>query len=214
MEVLPRCGRNGKWYEDLSRKKRQEYSSTVQEVLGDVAVQFSNWDIKLPRKVLFGFSSGYFWGEATGRTIVLGVDSKSLIGNVKALSGVLAHELSHVSDNASGLYFRYPDSPLGWLLSEGRAEYLGYELVGPDMPEFALEDINTVREVLVTLSDPRVTRKEAKKCVNDSCYRSLGAGIVRDVIEQSGASSVVDIFSQSYEFYRDNLNQKYGLRLT
>jgi hypothetical protein len=209
-EVILHPNTHGQWYEKLSTRKQSKLAKSViaitEKVLNDLSLS-----IQLPEKVILGFSSGdqlasfmpprAIWFTRKG--IGLFEDSKG------SFLGLVAHEASHMSDSKSGndCDRNYGHCTLSTVVSEGKAELVGYEVGGSDY-DCLLDELEKAEKT--TAYTALLSEGKLKKAiVNDFGHEALGFSAVSDVVDQFNVQ-IFDIHHESVDFYRQALRSVVG----
>ncbi len=167
----------------------------MQEV-GVVADEVGEY-LKLPSRIFINFSNTDLYGWGHGRNMGLtraGVDY-FLAGKRQAFAGLIAHELSHLSDFASRNNCTN-DGQISSLISEGKAEEIGLTFGGEQYID-ELECNEVDMDDKATFYGTLLSGKNARQMIYEyGDHYTIGLSMVHDVLGTLETDIFLFIMSQ------------------
>ena len=205
-EVLPRITRNAKWFESLRAVHQRRLESRVRNAI-ETSVELLSGKLALPNKIFYGFHGGEEVANASYRTICVGKSAHEYLRWPRVdgvLLGIMAHEISHISDSEANNCSNKPVRFIESVIEEGKADAVGAYVGGEQyMSEYCGEikdDFKAHAYRALAAQKPRLhsTGQHLNSIADDY---TIGFSLVRDIIALERVSEVFEIHRKPFSFY-------------
>jgi hypothetical protein len=216
LEVVASPTQRATWFKELKKRRQERTERLTQEELIGVASELADRGLKLPKKLFYHFTARDLYAYASDRTIGIGESSLRYLNIQHAgiFRGILAHELSHISDDRTRNNCNRQSGVFAACVAEGKAEMVALQIAGDDYSNELMDEepphteLDEIFNFFVTegfdAADVSVATERLRLAV-DLRY-SVGRCLVGRVVVATGVQSVFDIHDQPVEFFRENLD--------